>query len=190
MSTRRDALRLFGITSVALPTLATPQETKEVESQPGHMHAGPAIKVPAPDKPTFFQPHEFQTLEVLSERILPASDTPGAKQAGVALLIDKSIVAKPSLGPAFRAGIADLNASSYESYGVEFTSMNEDQQLALLTRVSLENDSASGRFFALAKDMTIDAYYKTEIGLKQELGWHGNTYLASFPGCDHPEHQS
>jgi len=36
--------------------------------------------------------------------------------------------------------------------------------------------------------MTIDAYYRTEAGLKAELGWHGNTYLASFPGCDHPNH--
>jgi hypothetical protein len=23
-----------------------------------------------------------------------------------------------------------------------------------------------------------------------ELGWKGNTYLASFPGCNHPEHQA
>ena len=42
----------------------------------------------------------------------------------------------------------------------------------------------------MVKDMTIDAYYKTEAGLKTELGWHGNTFLTSFPGCDHPEHQS
>jgi hypothetical protein len=47
-----------------------------------------------------------------------------------------------------------------------------------------------GKFFSMVKDMTIDAYYKTEAGLKTELGWHGNTFLASFPGCDHPEHQS
>jgi hypothetical protein len=26
--------------------------------------------------------------------------------------------------------------------------------------------------------------------LKTELGWHGNTFLAEFPGCDHPEHHS
>lgn len=189
MSTRRDALRLFAVTSAALPVLATPQETKEVESQPGHMHAGPAIQVPAPGKPTFFQPAEFQSVEVLSECIIPQSDSPGAKEAGVALLIDKAIVAKPSLGPLYRSGIADLNAISDQSYGNKFTSLTEAQRTALLTPISLESRSSLGQFFAVVKEMTIEAYYKTEIGLKQELGWHGNTYLASFPGCDHPEHQ-
>jgi hypothetical protein len=56
--------------------------------------------------------------------------------------------------------------------------------------MSLEADSSLGKFFAMAKDMTIDAYYKTEAGLRTELGWHGNTYLPSFPGCTHPEHKS
>ena len=41
----------------------------------------------------------------------------------------------------------------------------------------------------MIKAMTIDGYYSTREGLEQELGWHGNTYLTSFPGCTHPEHQ-
>ena len=90
----------------------------------------------------------------------------------------------------YRAGIADLNALASASYGQEFVALDEQQQIAVLMPMSLETESSLGKFFAIVKDMTIDAYYKTEIGLKTELGWHGNTYLASFPGCDHPEHQS
>ncbi len=90
----------------------------------------------------------------------------------------------------YRAGIADLNALSNESYGNEFASLTEEQQIDVLTPLSLDPESSLGKFFAVVKDMTIDAYYKTEAGLKTELGWHGNTYLASFPGCDHPEHHS
>jgi hypothetical protein len=56
--------------------------------------------------------------------------------------------------------------------------------------MSLQPDSPSGKFFAMVKDMTVDAYYKTEAGLKTELGWHGNTFLPEFVGCDHPEHQA
>lgn len=190
MSTRRDLFRILAATTAALPALASGQESKEVEGQPGHLHAGPAIKVPVPSQPTFFQPAEFHMVEMLSERIIPRSDTPGAKDAGVALLIDKAIVAAPPLGPTFREGLADLNALAADSYGSNFVSLTEDQQIHLLTPLSLEADSSLGRFFALVKDMTIDAYYQTEAGLKTELGWHGNTYLASFPGCDHPEHQS
>jgi hypothetical protein len=190
MNTRRDALRLFAITPAALPALAATQETKEVETQPGHLHTGPAIKVPAPSQPTFLQPAEFGVVEALSERIIPHSDTPGAKEAGVALLIDKAIVADPSIGSSYRAGVADLNSLANDGYGKEFVALTAEQQIAILTPLSLESESSLGRFFRLVKDMTIEAYYKTEIGLKQELGWHGNTYLASFPGCDHPEHQT
>ena len=192
MSTRRDLFKILAVTSsVALPKLApAAQENKEVESQPGHMHTGPAIKVPEPSKPTFFQPSEFRTLEALSERIIPRSDTPGAKEAGVALLIDKAIVADPTLTEPFRAGLADLNSASLLGYGQEFVDLAEQQQIAVLTPISLQPESAMGKFFAMVKDMTIDAYYKTEAGLKTELGWHGNTYLPAFPGCNHPEHQS
>jgi Gluconate 2-dehydrogenase subunit 3 len=190
MSTRRDALRILVATSAALPSIASPrQETKEVGDQPGHLHAGPAIQVPVPSKPTFFQPREFATIEAMSECIIPRSDTPGAKDTGVALLIDKAIVAEPDLMPVYRAGIADLNALSISSYGQEFAVLNQRQQIAVLTPLSLDADSSPGKFFTTVKNMTIDAYYKTEAGLKTELGWHGNTYLASFPGCDHPEHQ-
>jgi hypothetical protein len=37
--------------------------------------------------------------------------------------------------------------------------------------------------------MTIDGYYTTEIGLRQELGDNGQLFLPQFAGCDHPEHQ-
>lgn len=186
MSTRRDALRIL----TALPSLASAaQQTKEIETQPGHLQAGTTVQVPVPSKPTFLQPAEFQTIEALSERIIPRSDTPGAKDAGVTLLIDKAIVADPTLMQPYRAGIADLNALALSSYGAEFVALDEKKQIALLTPLSLETDSPLGKFFAMVKDMTVDGYYKTEAGLKTELGWHGNTYLASFPGCDHPEHQ-
>ena len=190
MKSRRDALRILAITPAAFPALrSTAQENKEVETQPGHLHSGPAIQVPVPSQPTFFQPSEFHTIEALSERIIPQSDTPGAKDAGVALLIDKAILADPTLTQPFRAGIADLNTLAISTYGVEFSALDEKRQITVLTPLSLEMDSSLGKFFAMVKDMTVDAYYKTEAGLKTELGWHGNTYLASFPGCDHPEHQ-
>ena len=190
MSTRRDALRILTGASAALPALAATQEVKEKSDQPGHMHTGPAVTVPLPSEPTFFQPAEFKTLEELTERIIPRSDTPGAKDAGVPLLIDKALIAAPAKAPPFRAGLADLNALANSNFGNDFAALSEEQQIAVLTPISLELDTPLGKFFTLAKNMTIDAYYKTEAGLKTELGWHGNTFLTSFPGCDHPEHHS
>lgn len=190
MSTRRDALRILVSTSAILPAAAAAQQTKETTDQPGHEHQGPAIKPPVPSKPAFFQPAEFHTLEALSDRIIPRTDTPGAKDAGVALLIDKALIARPALGPQFRAGLTDLNALASQDYGKQFTELTDAQQDVVLTPLSLDSTTPLGHFFALVKEMTVDAYYKTEIGLKTELGWHGNTYLRDFPGCDHPEHHT
>jgi gluconate 2-dehydrogenase gamma chain len=191
MSTRRDALRILTGTTAVLPSIAVnAQEVKEASDQPGHLHTGPAIQPPSGSNPTFFQREELATVEAMSERIIPRSDTPGAKDAGVALLIDKAIVANPSLIPVYRAGIADLNALSEDNYGKLFRELTEERQIEVLTPLSLETESSLGKFFALVKSMTVDAYYKTEAGLKTELGWHGNTYVAVFEGCDHPEHKA
>jgi hypothetical protein len=38
--------------------------------------------------------------------------------------------------------------------------------------------------------MTIDGYYTSKIGIHQELEYQGNTALAEFEGCTHPEHQA
>lgn len=190
MSSRRDALRILTFTS-ALPVLGGPaQQTKEVETQPGHLHTGPATQVPVPSKPTFFQPEEFRAIEAMSECIIPRSDTPGAKDAGVALLIDKAIVADPTLNQPFRAGIADLNAVALTGYDAKFADLTSEQQIVVLTPLSLDTTSSLGKFFKMVKDTTVDAYYKTEAGLKIELGWHGNTFLTEFKGCTHPEHKS
>jgi hypothetical protein len=191
MQSRRDALRLFAITPAALPALAlTPQQDKEVDSQPGHPHSATSAPVTPLAQYAVFQLAESQTIEAMTERIIPRSDTPGAKDAGVTHLIENSCASSPDLISTYRAGIADLNAISIRAYGSDFAALTDEQQIAVLTPISLEPDTALNKFFTLVKEMTIDAYYKTEAGLRIELGWHANTYLASFPGCNHPEHQA
>ncbi len=40
------------------------------------------------------------------------------------------------------------------------------------------------RFFRLVKNLTADGYYTSRAGLLEELGYTGNTALASFPACE------
>ena len=188
MSTRREALRLVAVLPAAIPAARASQEVKEQVDQPGHFHVGSTVKVPDAGKPTFLQSDEFKTAEALSECIIPRTDTPGAKDAGVALLIDKAIVASPWMGIRCRQGLADLNVLAAQSYGPEFVALTPEQQVAVLTPLSLEYETPLAKFFDFWKGLTVDAYYKTEAGLKTELGWHGNTFLRSFPGCEHPGH--
>ena len=39
-------------------------------------------------------------------------------------------------------------------------------------------------FFAELKSRVVHAYYTTEIGIKQEMEYKGNSYLAEFVGTD------
>lgn len=56
-------------------------------------------------------------------------------------------------------------------------------------RAALETDpELPVRFFRLLKNLTADGYYTSRPGLLEELGYTGNTALASFPGCPVPEH--
>ena len=40
------------------------------------------------------------------------------------------------------------------------------------------------RFFVLLKSRVVNAYYTSEIGIRQELDYRGNVYQAEFSGVD------
>ena len=71
--------------------------------------------------------------------------------------------------------------------------LDEAQQIAILQPLSEAVDAGRANPTAnassrLMKSMTADGYYTSRIGLVQELGYKGNTVLAAFPECTHPEH--
>lgn len=153
MPSRREALRVLAA-GAALPVLPRAQS----------------------EAPKFFTKDELSVLTVLCDLIIPRTDTPGASDVGVHLLIDEGAARHAASGKIVRAGIAELG-------GTKFLSLSPAEQTAALERMS------GTEFFETLKRSTIDAYYSTEEGLVQELGWHGNVPLMSFPGCTHPEHQ-
>ena len=126
-------------------------------------------------KPAAFSPEEFDLLGIAVDMILPATDTPGAREVGVHAMIDEDLAGGAEQLDTLRKGLAALRAEG-------FSDMAGPQRVALLA--GLEAGSGDGkRFFETVKGLTIDAYYSTEAGLVQELGYQGNTYLDEFPGC-------
>jgi glucoside 3-dehydrogenase (cytochrome c) hitch-hiker subunit len=122
----------------------------------------------------------YQLLTTLVDVILPPSETPGAAAAGVDRIIDESLAGSEERRKALEAGLRMLEKAG-------FGSLDEAARVQLLTEYS-EAADARGEFFRVLKDMTVEAYYSTEIGLAQELGYQGNTYLREFPGCQDEEH--
>jgi gluconate 2-dehydrogenase gamma chain len=136
---------------------------------------------PAPYQLQFFTPEEHRLLDRLTEMILPAGErSPGASAARVADFMDLVVAnSTAEVQSNWRAG---LNAFG----GAAFLSMAPSAQAAALDRAAQEEKAPVtpyGRFFVELKRMTVHAYYTSEIGLRQELGYLGPQALASFPGC-------
>ena len=126
-------------------------------------------------EPVTFSAEEFDLLGIVVDLILPKSDTPGAREVGVHAMIDEDLAKSSDPLETLRNGLAALRAEG-------FADMEMPQRVAVLTR--FEGGSGANKdFFETVKGLTIDAYYSTEVGLVQELGYQGNTYLDEFPGC-------
>ena len=143
-------------------------------------------------RPTFFSPQEFQALETLCELILPATDTPGARAAGVHEYIDLIASEDPLLQGKYRHGLAWLDEESRRQFKVRFVQATAEQQNQMLRELSEGKggpEAALGiELFRRAKADTVTGYYTSRIGLEKELEYKGNAYLPDYPGCAHEEH--
>ena len=194
--TRREAIKSIsaGLGVIAsLPVLGTPAGAQEMAAHE-HSHAGHAAAQRKSEPLKFFTEEENRAVVEMSERIIPADDhSPGAKAAGVAAYIDLVVSESTDLTKqSWREGLAAINKMSSDKFGKPFADSTADQQIELLKQISKNErspETAEERFFRTIKYATIDGYYTSEIGIKQELHYKGNAYLKEFTGCTHPEHQ-
>jgi hypothetical protein len=174
-------------------------------------HVPGAAQAAAAYQPLFLSPAHFRLVDHLSGMILPADDTPGAREAGVAEFIDFMLSSRVpvnsqadirSTADAIRAGedaqtrflggLNWLNARSHSEFGHEFLDCAADQQKSLLESLAYKAKftptTERGReFFQMLRDYTVVGFYTSKIGL-EALGYPGlRTVWAKMPGCAHPD---
>ena len=164
---RRDALRLFSATA-ALP--AVPDLLVLGRRLHERLTARPALRT--------LDPHQNATVTAVADRILPATDTPGATAARVNEFIDLLLTEwTPQEARArFLAGLADLDARARAAFGKAFVDGGEADQVRLLTlledealRLKEQPGPHPEPFFRMIKWLTMYGYYTSEIGAQQEL---------------------
>lgn len=176
MPGRREALKIMGAIGT---TCAFPFASNELYGQ--HVHP-PAGQTAAYGPARFFTPEELTTVARIADLIIPPTDTPGAVQAGAPAYIDYVVDSNEEWRKLYRDGIAWL-------HGQHFDTMGEQDQIAVLERyIDRAGDDLPVLFFRAIKSMTADGFYTSQAGLVQDLGYKGNTVLASFPSCEIPEH--
>jgi Gluconate 2-dehydrogenase subunit 3 len=194
---RRDALKGIAVgLGTSLPVLNT-NVLAQKGQQKGHEGHGQAAAKTAEKKPAakFFKPEQMALIAAISELIIPTDDhSPGAIAAEVPEFTDLMVSESPAeTKKLWTDGLAAMEKLSKDKYGLEFGKASKEQQIALLTEISkneMKPQTLEERFFKTIKNMTIDGYYTSEIGIKKELQYKGNTYLKEFKGCTHPEHQN
>lgn len=173
---RRDVLRLLAGAS-ALPLL--PREAWALLAQvQAAAAATPERKVLTPEQDSL--------VIAIAEQIIPETDTPGAKSAGVNRFIDVMLAdwMEDETKTIFLDGLADVETRSQAMFGNKFTQATSTQQIDLLK--NLDDDLASlklqtsGRrrlrrklteknFFYLMKRLTLLGYYTSQPGAQEAL---------------------
>jgi hypothetical protein len=149
--------------------------------------AAPAVAAPNPAwKPLLFDAHQNETVVTVSELIIPATDTPGAKAARVNEYIDLLLHDGPhERRNRFLSGLAWLEGYAIRQHGKPFAACTPEQQVAMLKSLDRASDPAlkpGADFFAEIKRLTVAGYYTTKIGI-DELNKGGR--VPSTFGCTH-----
>lgn len=195
---RREALKIIGSIGA---TCAFPFTADELYGQhQGHGNAEAAAPPPAPQ---FFTAAEYETVTRLAALIIPATDTPGAAEAGVPAYIDYVVGRNREWQRLYREGLKWLDKQAARQGAARFVAMKEDAQIALLEPLCEQadaiRDAPAGSafrkqgpkpkpevaFFRAVKSMTADGFFTSKQGLVDSLGYRGNTVLAEFPACVH-----
>jgi hypothetical protein len=187
---RRDILKMLA-TGAVLPVFSSPMAAFFREAQ---AQTGPGYKLRT------LNPHQNATVVVMTDLIIPETDTPGAKAARVNEFIDVILTewATPEERQNFLQGLEGVDKQSQELFGKTFVEATPVQQLTLLramddfaamergdTRQKHGNTvpefdtQLKGNFYDIFRGITLHGYYTSEIGFTQELK------LQIIPGAQH-----
>jgi gluconate 2-dehydrogenase subunit 3-like protein len=177
--------------SSLLPVPPLPAETSQTETTPpyhGRQATGKAAEPPSADH--FFTPAQHALVEELTETIIPAdSHSGGAKAAKVADYIDQLLLETydDHHRGLWHEGLRLIDVMTHHYSGKSFVEASPEQRISVL-KVLSDNDHMTDlpevRFFVDLKRLTVRAYYTSNIGIHDELGYKGNRILQEYVGCD------
>jgi hypothetical protein len=187
--TRRDILKSLTIGTLAGSVL----RVIPVEAAEHAHHMVEKDKAESPQRayvPKFFSPHQYATLLLLCQTIIPAdAECGGAIEAEAPEFIDLLTSENDDYQLALGGGMMWLDHACLDRYGQTYVDCAPAQQKEILDliayRVNAEKDpglSQGIEFFAFLRDFTVDGFFSSKIGTEY-LKYVGNTFLASFPGC-------
>jgi hypothetical protein len=180
---RRELFQVMG----AAPALAAVSASSGQAQTHEHHEAAYKRKV--------FDDHQWRTVRVLCDLLIPADDRSGsATAAGVPEFIDdwldfrKKEDGNDDLAAQILGGLAWLDRESERLFAKAFADAAGDQQKQILDRIAWPERAAAedhrwALFFNKFRDLTANGFFSSKMGIA-DLPYLGNMAVAEWKGCD------
>jgi len=182
--TRRNLIQILGIA----PAAAAAQQAE-------HTHPAPAVPAPVKYQRKIFDDHQWRTVQVLSDLIIPADEHSGsATAAGVPEFIDDWLDFRnredleENLSAQILGGLTWLDTESTRLFDKDFAIASAAQQRQILDRIAWPERAAPAdhhwvAFFNRFRDLTVSGFFSSKMGVA-DLPYLGNKAVAEWKGTD------
>ncbi len=124
-----------------------------------------------------------ELISILTDLIIPRTDTPGAKDANVGETLIKIMenCTDSRTQQTFINGLFDLENATKSSYGIDFRDCNKNIQIGILQEIEqkeyvknkliakIKNKLLGKGLFSILKELTVECFFTSEIGAMQAL---------------------
>jgi len=185
---RREALKVLGV----VPVAAAMGPGAAVQAAHGiAVQAGAAATVPAQAAPKFFNAHEWRTVRVLVDYIIPRDERSGsATEAKVPEYMDYLLAEKdanPNTQVAMRGGLGWLDTECRKRFQKTFIAASDAQRRQVLDDIAYPDKARPEMrygvaFFNRFRDMTASGFFSSAMGW-QDVQYIGNVFNPAYDGC-------
>jgi len=184
---RRTILRSLAAAPVAAGFAWTDAEAQQAHAS-AHAAQQTAKRTAAPFRPKFFTRHEYATVNVLVDLIIPKDERSGsATDAGVPQFMDFMMADQPARQTAMRGGLAWLDRECGSRFEKTFLACTPAERAQVLDDISWphksEPESSHGvAFFNSFRDLTASGFFTSKMGI-EDLKYIGNKPVLEWTGC-------
>ena len=184
---RRQALQIFA----GVPLLAAGLTPGDVALAALHVRStqiAQSTNRPIAFAPAFFTTHEWETVRILVDLIIPRDAHSGsATEALVPEFMDFILNENSGMQTPMRGGLAWLDNECHDRFGKTFTEASDGQRRQILDDIAWPRRarpefSQGVEFFNTMRDLTASGFYSSQIGVA-DLQYIGNTVMAEWMGC-------
>ena len=188
---RRDALRLFGLAPLAGMLEWKAPSVERVTRLVADLHTEDATGDAAAYTPKFFNAHEWKTVRMLSDIIIPRDERSGSATDAKApefidfMLMDKETSEQSKVS--MRGGLAWLDLEMISRGGKDFLLSTDAQRKAVLDDIAYPKKATAAmrrgaQWFDRFRNNVGSAFFSSAMGWK-DLQYIGNVFNPGWNGC-------